>query len=81
MATVKKVSLSLPAETLAQAERRLAHSGESRSALITRLIAAALRELDERDAEERYLRGYQARPETEREKDVNRRLARSTMHR
>ncbi len=71
-----KVSLSLPRDVLEEAERRLAHPNETRSGLISRILADALRELDEREAEERYVRGYLEHPETEEEKAIGRHAAR-----
>jgi hypothetical protein len=79
--TTTKVSLSLPGDVLADAERRLARPGENRSALFARLLISALRELDEREAEECYLRGYQQQPETEEELRINRVLSRSLLER
>ena len=76
-----KVSVSLPNDVLADAERRLARPGENRSALFSRLLSSALRELDEREAEERYLRGYRQQPESDDELRANRRLTRSLMER
>ena len=65
---------------LADVERRLARPGESRIALVARLLASALRELDERKLEERYLR-YQPQPESEEELRVNHKLSRSLLER
>jgi metal-responsive CopG/Arc/MetJ family transcriptional regulator len=76
-----KVSLSVPSDVLADAERRLARPGESRSALFTRLLTSALREMEEREAEECYLRGYHQQPESEDELRINRTLSRSLLER
>ena len=78
MSTVK-VTLSLPAAVLHDAERRLARRGESRSALIARVVREALREIDERDAEERYARGYRGQPETEADRAANRALTQALL--
>jgi metal-responsive CopG/Arc/MetJ family transcriptional regulator len=74
-----KVSLSLPTRVLEDAEKRLARPNESRSALMARLLEDALRQLDEREAEERYIRGYQEQPETEDERAANMALARALL--
>ena len=70
-----KVSLSLPSDVLEEAERRLARPDETRSGLISRILAEALRELDEREAEEQYVRGYLEHPETEEERAIGRHAA------
>ena len=76
-----KVSLSLPTDVLEEAERRLARPHETRSGLVSRILADALRELDEREAEEQYVRGYLENPETEDEKALNRHLAQRVLAR
>lgn len=67
MSNAEKIAISLDPETLAEAEKLRAKTGESRSALFAR----AVRTLVARDAHEervrRYLQGYAQAPEAESE--------------
>ncbi len=64
---ISRFTVSVPAGLLAALDQRLTREGESRSAVIRRLIEAALRDADEQANVERYVRGYQAAPQTEEE--------------
>lgn len=67
MGSIMKVSLSLPAELLAAAEHKRQARGESRSEFFRQAVAAFLRREQEREAVERYVRGYQEQPESDEE--------------
>ena len=64
---MSRVNISLPAELANEIDRKLASQGESRSAVIRRLVEAALREAEKRAADERYIQAYQEQPQTEEE--------------
>lgn len=55
-----KLSISLPTETLARAERLLGRAGEGRSALVARVLAEAV----DRALDEQYAEGYRRQPVT-----------------
>ena len=59
MAT-RKISVTIPSEVLAQAERSLAQPGETRSALLSRVLAAAVNSA----LEQQYADGYRRLPVT-----------------
>lgn len=65
MSNAEKIAISLDPETLAEAEKLRAKTGESRSALFAR----AVRTLAARDAHDervrRYVKGYEDTPEPE----------------
>ena len=81
MVSTTKVSLSLPTEVLRAAEERLARPDETRSALVSRVLQEKIRELEDREAEDRYLRGYREQPETDDELAANRILTRAALAR
>ena len=58
--TTRKISVTIPSEVLAQAERTLAQPGETRSALLSRVLAAAVKTA----LEQQYADGYQRMPVT-----------------
>ncbi len=58
--TSRKISITVPADVLAEAERSLAQPGETRSALLSRVLAAAVRSA----LEEQYADGYRRLPVT-----------------
>ena len=58
--TTRKISVTIPTEVLAQAERTLAQPGETRSALLSRVLAAAVKTA----LEQQYADGYQRMPVT-----------------
>jgi metal-responsive CopG/Arc/MetJ family transcriptional regulator len=64
---MNRVTVSLPAELADEIDRKLASQGESRSAVIRRLVEAALREEEKRAEEERYILAYREQPQTEEE--------------
>ena len=62
-----RFTISLPTSLLEAVDRRLVRDGESRSAVVRRLLEEALREAQERADVERYIRGYRETPQTEAE--------------
>jgi metal-responsive CopG/Arc/MetJ family transcriptional regulator len=62
-----KIAISLPDEVLQAVERERLVKGESRSAFFRRAVEQLLRREREREADERYVRGYLEFPETEEE--------------
>ena len=60
-----KIAISLPDAVLQAVEKERKARGETRSAFFRRAVEAFL--LREREAIERYVRGYQRDPETEEE--------------
>lgn len=60
-----KVSISLPAPTLAHADRVCEATGESRSELFRRALQALFESERERANVRRYVEGYVAEPESE----------------
>jgi metal-responsive CopG/Arc/MetJ family transcriptional regulator len=64
---VSRFTISVPAELLEAVDQQLIKGDETRSALIRHLLEAALREAEEREDVERYVRGYREQPQTEEE--------------
>ena len=62
-----RFSVSLPSNLLDAVDKHLVKGGESRSALVRRLLERALREAVERDEIETYVRGYREKPQTDEE--------------
>lgn len=58
MATTTKLSITIPTHTLADAEQTLAQPGESRSAMLSRVLAAAVAQA----REDQYAAGYRQEP-------------------
>lgn len=67
MATVVKVTISLPAALLRAAERERRARKETRSQFFRNALEAALARRREREASERYVQAYLTQPETEAE--------------
>jgi metal-responsive CopG/Arc/MetJ family transcriptional regulator len=63
----RRVTVTLPARVVDALDHKLTEPDETRSAVIRRLVVRALREADEREAEERWVRGYLEQPQTEEE--------------
>lgn len=57
----------MPSALLEAVDRKLARGDESRSAVVRRLLEAALHEVAEREKAERYIAGYGEQPQTEEE--------------
>ena len=64
MATVAKVTISLPADVLEYVDGKQRESGLSRSEVVRRAIEQVRREERERELDEQFIRGWQAQPET-----------------
>ena len=60
-----KIAISLPDEVFNAIEKERLACGISRSEFFRRAALEHLRREEEREAIERYIRGYQQRPETE----------------
>ena len=67
MNKMTRLTISLPEPLVQGVDRKLARPGESRSAVVRRLLEEALREAEEREEVERYVRGYREEPQTEEE--------------
>lgn len=67
MTDVSRVTVSLPTPLLIALDRRLTTKGESRSAVVRRLVEQALREAGEQEEIQQYLHGYAEQPQTEEE--------------
>lgn len=59
--------MTLPARVVDALDHKLTEPDETRSAVIRRLVVRALREADEREAEEQWIRSYTEHPQTEEE--------------
>ena len=62
-----KIAISLPEDLLEGIDRERGASGETRSQYFRRAVRALLRRDGEREAAERYVRGYVQDPETDSE--------------
>jgi Predicted transcriptional regulators containing the CopG/Arc/MetJ DNA-binding domain and a metal-binding domain len=58
-----RVTVSLPVALVEAADKQLADEDESRSALVRRLLESALREAEERDDINRWVRSYRENPQ------------------
>lgn len=65
MTDISRVTVSLPTRLLTALDRRLATTGESRSAVVRRLVEKALEDAEEQEEIRQYLRGYAEHPQTE----------------
>ncbi|MEM9693900.1 MAG: hypothetical protein AAGA56_15235 [Myxococcota bacterium] len=77
MSNAAKIAISLDPETLAQAERLRAKTGESRSALFARAVRGLVSREEHVEKVRRYVEGYEREPESEVE--AWHELARSTL--
>ena len=75
MPKASKIAISLPKEVLTAVEREREESGESRSQIFRRAVELLLRQREERETSERYIRAYQEMPETKEEVTAARRAA------
>lgn len=64
MSKTAKISISLPADVLARADRERRKSGESRSELFRHALETLFRQRHRDAAVRRYIEGYAAEPET-----------------
>jgi len=79
MPKATKIAISLPEEVLAAVEKEREGSGESRSQIFRRAAELLLRQRQEREASEQYVRAYQQSPETEEEVNAARRSANAVL--
>jgi metal-responsive CopG/Arc/MetJ family transcriptional regulator len=75
MPKTSKIAISLPKEVLTAVEREREESGESRSQIFRRAVELLLRQREERERSEQYIRAYQEMPETKEEVTAARRAA------
>ncbi len=75
MSKTTKIAISLPEEVLDAVERERVESGESRSAFFRRAVEALLRQQQEQELSEQYVRAYQKLPESTEEVEAARRAA------
>jgi len=75
MPRTAKIAISLPEEVLNAVEREREGSGESRSQFFRRAVETLLRQRQERERIEQYVRAYQQTPETREEVEAARRAA------
>jgi metal-responsive CopG/Arc/MetJ family transcriptional regulator len=75
MSKTAKIAISLPEEVLDAVERERVESGESRSAFFRRAVEALLRQQQEQELSEQYVRAYQKLPESPEEVEAARRAA------
>jgi hypothetical protein len=64
-ATTTKLSISVPRELLARADKILAQPGEGRSAMLTRVLDDAVRTAEEAAIDAQYERAYRDHPITQ----------------
>ena len=81
MTRAAKVAFSLEQELLDEVERIRARTGESRSALIARALAALTKEDARRERIARYVEAYREQPEGEAEVEAARTAARRALRR
>ena len=79
MSKTAKIAISLPEEVLDAVERERVESGESRSAFFRRAVEALLRQQQEQELSEQYVRAYQKLPESAEEVEAARRAASSIL--
>lgn len=67
MTGVARFTVSVPAGLLKAVDRKLVRGGQRRSEVVRRLLEEALREAEEQEDIQRYIRGYRDSPQTEEE--------------
>jgi hypothetical protein len=65
MGSVSRFTVSVPSSLLQAVDKQLVGDGETRSAVIRRLLEEALRDVEEQADIERYVRGWQEKPMTD----------------
>jgi metal-responsive CopG/Arc/MetJ family transcriptional regulator len=75
MSKTAKIAISLPSEILDAVERERDQRGESRSQFFRRAVETLLRQKQEQELSEQYIRAYQQTPETAEEIKAARRAA------
>ena len=77
--TTTKLSISLPKDLLARADKLLGRAGEGHSALLTRVLNEAVRIAEEAAIDEQYERAYRQHPVTQENLDRTRALGRAAV--
>ncbi|MBA2449251.1 MAG: hypothetical protein H0V51_14620 [Chloroflexi bacterium] len=67
MTGLSRVTVSLPTRLLEAVDEKLVNGEETRSAVVRRLLEGALRDAQEREDVEQYIRSYTECPQTEEE--------------
>ena len=67
MKGVSRFTVSVPRELLKAVDQKLARGKENRSAVVRRLLEDALRDFDEQQESEMYVRSYREQPQTDEE--------------
>ncbi|MEK7214494.1 MAG: ribbon-helix-helix protein, CopG family [Chloroflexota bacterium] len=62
-----RITISLPAQLVDALDHRLAHEEESRSAVVRRILEQALKDAEEKEQIEQWIRAYTEQPQTEEE--------------
>ena len=75
MSKTDKVAVTIEHEVLRDAERLRRHTGESRSALVTRALRLLVSQETRADKISVYVQGYESVPETRQETELAARLA------
>ncbi len=70
-----KIAISLPDDLLKAIEKEREVTGESRSAFLRRAVELLIMQKQEREASEKYMHAYKARPESEEEIEAARTVA------
>ncbi len=60
-----RITISLPTPLVEALDHKLAHEEESRSAAVRRILEQAVKDAEEREQIEQYIRGYTEYPQTE----------------
>jgi metal-responsive CopG/Arc/MetJ family transcriptional regulator len=79
MGSLSRLTVSVPSSLLRAVDEKLVGKGETRSAVIRRLLEEALRDAQEQADIERYVRGWQEQPMTEEELGWSDRVARERL--
>ena len=67
MHNVSRLTISVPTRLLEALDQKLTRDGESRSAVIRRLVEEALQDAEEQEDARRYVNSYREQPQTEEE--------------
>jgi hypothetical protein len=81
MASVTKLSVSVPTRVWQEVVRLVGRPGETRSALVTRVLDQALRAARDAEITAEYARAYAQQPESDEENALHRALLDSTRRR
>ena len=65
MEKATRVTVSLPEDLLKAVDEKLVNGHQSRSAVVRRLLARAVREAEEREDVQQWIRAYREQPQTD----------------